>query len=102
MTRVCPEDFDLNGDGVIDDAETWEDLVDRCMNAITGIVEKHEEKNVLVVAHGGVISSILTGITKSDEWTGKNKLKNVCINMLNYDKGNWDIEFLNKTAEELV
>jgi 2,3-bisphosphoglycerate-dependent phosphoglycerate mutase len=50
---------------VLPGAEAWEDFQDRCVRAIERIAAAHAGERVVVVVHGGVISTVLAHVTRS-------------------------------------
>lgn len=77
----------------------WENdvtLQKRVMGGLEKLVRQYPEKNVLIVAHGGVIRTVLSkikGCEKVAETPGQ--LHNACINIVNYEDGRWNIRACN-------
>ena len=80
--------------------ESLEELKERGAKFLNDIKEKHREETVVVVSHGGTISSTLLGILgHSAKNSYRIKQENCCINKLTWtpEKG-WDINSVNDTA----
>jgi len=80
--------------------ESLEELKERGAKFLNDIKEKHREETVVVVSHGGTISSTLLGILgHSAKNSYRIKQENCCINKLTWtpEKG-WGINSVNDTA----
>lgn len=88
-------------DGKIEGQEDRVTLTNRVMSALTKVANENNNKKIIIVSHGGVINSILAAITNNEIGSGKTKLKNTCLNLLNFSDGKWKIEFFNLTADEI-
>lgn len=65
--------------------ETLAEMVERSVGAIKRIVETHGEGNVVVVAHGGAIRSIVGSVLGMDlnkYW--RLRLNNACLNIIDF------------------
>ncbi|MCL2461624.1 MAG: histidine phosphatase family protein, partial [Defluviitaleaceae bacterium] len=51
--------------------------------------------------HGSAINSIFAELSNHEIGTGKTRLRNACVSMLEYKDGTLGIVFYNKSAEEL-
>jgi len=89
-------------DGNWEGVEDWDALRDRACGAITSIAERFPDGDVIVVTHGGVINSILAELSNCEIGSGKTRLKNACVSMLEYRDKAMRIVFYNKTVEDLV
>lgn len=86
---------ELFPDGNILNIEDVDMLTQRVFNGLNIILERFENKNILVITHGAVINSILYRI--SDGKMGTTKPDNGCINIINHTQGKWKIEICNST-----
>jgi probable phosphoglycerate mutase len=50
---------------VIPGAEPWEDFQGRCMAAVERIVEANRGRRIIAVVHGGVITAVLSSVSRS-------------------------------------
>lgn len=63
--------------------ETPKEIVERAKNLIEKLLDKHFDKNILIVAHNGINQAIITNLL-GDSWEGINKiekLENASINI---------------------
>lgn len=81
-------------------AETWEDVQARAVEVINYLAMRHPDSRVLAVAHGGFISVLLALLSNGEINPRKEPLKNVCMNMFEYD-GAWRILWYNRVTPEL-
>jgi len=83
-----------------EDGESLEELKKRGVEVLNNIKEKHRDEQIVVISHGGTISSTLLGIL---EHSAKNsyriKQENCSINKLEWktNKG-WTIHSINNTS----
>ena len=85
---------------VVEGRETWEEVQKRGMEAVEEMVQSHPDRRILVVAHGGLISSILRVISDGELGPKRPKLKNASMNLLIHN-GSWHIEWYNRVTPEL-
>lgn len=79
--------------------ESLEDVRKRVRAAFDEYVETYEGKTLLVAAHDAVNKAIICdvmGLDMSHFW--QIKQDNTCINVLEYDKGQWRLVMLNYTG----
>jgi len=88
-------------DGIIPKSESREKLLFRVMKALNKVAHTFPEKNVIIVSHGGVINAILSHLTDNEYGSKKTILKNGSISLLNYNDGEWNLEIINKTPDEI-
>jgi len=88
-------------DGKYEGIEDWDKLNDRVYGAIQRSVVKFSPDDIIIVSHGSAINSILAKLSNHEIGTGKTRLKNACINMLEYTNQSFRIVFYNKSTEEL-
>jgi uncharacterized phosphatase len=88
-------------DGIIPGQEEFESLKNRAMKALNSIVAENPGKNILVVTHGAFTNSVLYSISEGAFGSFKTRLKNGCINLLEFHNGSWEVRFYNKTPDEL-
>lgn len=89
-------------DGIIPGQEDFDHLKERAMQALNSIVQLYPGKHLLIVTHGAFTNSILYSISEGAYGSFKTRLKNGCINMLEFNKQHWNVVFYNKTPEELI
>jgi len=82
-------------------AESWEDVQARAVEVINYLAVRHPDSRVLAVAHGGFISVLLALLSNGEINPRKEPLKNVCMNMFEYD-GAWHIKWYNHVTSELM
>lgn len=82
--------------GDIPNLECRESLENRVLEGINQILNKHENKTVLVVAHGAVINAILYVLSKGEIGSGITRLKNACISCIGFNNNNWEIISVNE------
>jgi uncharacterized phosphatase len=85
-------------DGNIPGVETQAGLSERVMRGLDILAGKYPGKKVLVVAHGGVINAILTAVSNGEVGSGKTRLGNACINLLDHSENRWNIRAHNLTS----
>ena len=76
--------------------ESKEDLRTRVMNGLRQIQKEHKESNIILVAHGAVINSILAILSNNEIGSGKTKLANACLSTIYYEQGIWKIKNYNQ------
>ncbi len=76
----------------IPDAEPKEYTTTRSMEALKIIDEKYNNKNVIVVTHGGIINTIFNFI---NDCKNTERLKNTSITIIKGSKYDWNIELFN-------
>jgi uncharacterized phosphatase len=86
-----------NGNGI----EPYKMLKRRSYTALLKWIKEFTGNNIIIVSHGAVINSILSKISKGELGTGKTKLKNAGMTLLEIDNGQIKILFYNKNANEL-
>jgi len=88
-------------DGKYDGIEDWDVLCGRVYGAIIRCAERFVPEDILVVSHGSAINSILAKLSNHEIGTGKTRLKNTCLNMLEYANHALRIVYYNKSADEI-
>lgn len=87
----------------IPDAEPWDSVRKRGAAAMDRILRNHPEQRVLVVAHGGLIRSILTALIDDGGFYRPGGLKNAGATLVSTDnKGRWQTLWYNLDGEELA
>lgn len=82
--------------------EETDALLTRMLRAIKKYQMEYPDGNVLMVSHGGIINAILSFITKGKLGTGKTRLKNACINILEVVGDQINLVDYNLEAEEFA
>jgi broad specificity phosphatase PhoE len=98
MTPKEREAFYATGEK--DDKEPWEDLCNRMMSCVKKYAKLYENENIIMISHGASINSVLSVLSNGEIGTRKTILKNTCINILNYEKNEFQIDLYNVTADE--
>jgi len=93
--------IELFPDGKYEGIEDWEALRDRVYNAVIRYADKFYPDDIIIVSHGGAINSILAELSNHTIGSGKTRLKNACVNMLEYKTQSLSILFYNKSFDEL-
>jgi uncharacterized phosphatase len=89
-------------DGVIPGQEGFEHLRERAFTALNEIAEELKGRNIIVVTHGAFANSILYTISGGEFGSFKTRLKNACLNLIEFKGERWEVVFYNKTAGELI
>ena len=90
----------------IPNAETFQQMQLRAMDAVQKIIDRHkEEKNphIIIVAHGAVNRAILCSFLEipiRKMWSIAQF--NTAVNILREDDGNWIVELMNSTAHLMI
>ncbi len=100
MTPKEREAFYASGEK--DDKEPWDKLCHRMISCIKRYGEQFKSNNIIMVSHGASINAVLSVLSAGKTGTGKIRLKNTCINILHYDKGQLRLGEYNLTAEEYL
>ena len=83
-------------DRIYPNQEPARDLHDRIFGGLAVIQERYQQKNVLVVAHGGVINAILSVLSNQKAGSGITNLTNGSITTIHFKNGEWDIKQMNQ------
>ena len=75
----------------LEGAETFEQIQNRMISAITEIAEKHDNQTVAVVSHGMAIRIFLCGILASDRFTEIPNSDNTAVTVLDYEDGKFNV-----------
>ena len=81
--------------------EDWTILRDRVYRSLLRSADRFSPDNIIVVSHGSAINSILAELSNHEIGTGKTRLKNTCINVLECKNRSFTVAFYNKTADEI-
>lgn len=71
------------------DLETWEDVAKRGMEALFEYAAKFPGKRIIIVAHGGLINSVLATISDGEVGTGKTPIQNTGRTQITLDGETW-------------
>ncbi|KQL45509.1 phosphoglycerate mutase [Brevibacillus choshinensis] len=77
--------------------ETFEDMQQRAVNALTELAKNHPDEAVVVVSHGGLINSFLHYVTAGEQGTGITQIDNTGITMFRYTDNRWEVLQVNDT-----
>ncbi|WP_274401420.1 histidine phosphatase family protein [Sporolactobacillus sp. CQH2019] len=78
-------------DGRIPGMEPFDQIEKRAMSGLEGIRRRFPDGLILLVAHGGLINTILALLSEGRIGTGKTKLFNTCISHIISDGSSWQI-----------
>jgi len=70
---------------LIPQGETLLEMAERCVNVVKSIIKEHNNETVLLVAHGGVIRSIICsalGINLNEQW--RLHIDNACLSLIDF------------------
>jgi uncharacterized phosphatase len=98
---LLPEERRSRYPDIIPGQEEFEHLRQRAMNGLNKVIEKYNGKKIIIISHGGLINSILYTLSNAEYGSFKTRLKNGCINKIIFNNS-WNVEFYNKTIEELI
>ncbi|MHC0039495.1 histidine phosphatase family protein [Pseudoneobacillus sp. C159] len=76
--------------------ESLESLNNRVNAGIDNIYQHYPDKKILLVAHGGVINSILSIFSNGEIGSGKTRLMNACISNVHFHEEKWVIKNFNQ------
>lgn len=100
MTPQEREAFYASGEE--DDKEPWELLSKRMMANIEKYAKLYPGQNIIMVSHGASINCVLAVLSEGRTGTGKIILKNVCINIINYEDDKLTLGEYNLSPEEYL
>ncbi|WP_028983160.1 histidine phosphatase family protein [Sporolactobacillus terrae] len=78
-------------EGNIPGLEPFDHIKERVIRGLDQVKTSHPNKNVLLVAHGGLINVILALLSNGKIGTGKTKLFNTCISHIATKDDSWQI-----------
>lgn len=84
--------------GQVPDIESLGNLHKRIKSGLEKIIQCYPNKQVILVAHGGIINAILALLSDSQIGSGKTKLLNACISNLEFKQDQWEIKDYNQTT----
>lgn len=85
-------------DKIFPNQEDRKVLNSRVMAGIHEINQRFKERKVLLIAHGGVINSILAALSDGEVGSGKTKLVNACISNIQFQQEQWKIKEFNQVS----
>ena len=100
MTPQEREAFYASGEK--DDKEPWDDLCKRMLSSVKKYARLYKNCNIVMVSHGATINAVLSALSRGKTGTGKVVLKNVCINIIEYENGRLKLGEFNLSPEEYV
>ncbi len=77
--------------------ETFEDMQQRAVTALTQLAKSHPNEAVVVVSHGGLINSFLHYVTAGEQGTGVTRIDNTGITMFRFADDRWEVLQVNDT-----
>jgi uncharacterized phosphatase len=78
--------------------EDRDSLNKRIMTGLQKVNQTYSNSKVLLVAHGAVINSILTSLSKGEIGSGKTKLLNAGISNIHFHQEQWNIKEYNQVS----
>ncbi|HHT51451.1 MAG TPA: histidine phosphatase family protein [Eubacteriaceae bacterium] len=83
----------------IPQAETLIQVQERAMKSIMNIINKHKNKNIVLVSHGVTIKTIILGLLDID-LSNYRKIRqdNTAVNIIDYREDHWVLTQLNDTC----
>ena len=78
--------------------EEMDSFKDRIMTGIKKVSQNYPDGKVLLVAHGAVINSILSTLSKGKVGSGKTKLINACISNIQFQDEQWGVKEINQVT----
>jgi uncharacterized phosphatase len=100
MTPAEREAFYASGEE--DDKEPWENLCKRMFDNLRKYGDLYPNGNIIMVSHGASINAVLSILSRGKTGTGKIILKNTCISIIHYEKGEFRLGEYNLTAQEYL
>lgn len=82
--------------------ETTEELMERMNRVVMKYYGIYPNGHVLMVSHGGAINSLVSEITGGELGSGKTRLKNACITILEVDANQMELVDYNLDAHEFM
>lgn len=82
--------------------ESAVDMKSRVTAALHDIANRHVERKILVVSHGGVINTLLAHLTDGQFGTGKNLLPNCSITKFTHHGEAWSVQYFGVSADRLA
>ncbi|WP_157950068.1 histidine phosphatase family protein [Vallitalea okinawensis] len=79
-----------------DNMEDWFHLRDRVHKVVLELAQKYEDKNILIVSHGGAINSLLYTLSNGQYGSGITKLHMGSINMLQHKDEKLKVDYYNR------
>lgn len=78
--------------------EEMDSFKDRIMTGIKKVNQNYPDGKILLVAHGAVINSILSTLSKGKVGSGKTKLINACISNIQFQDEQWGVREINQVT----
>ncbi|QUH28570.1 histidine phosphatase family protein [Vallitalea guaymasensis] len=76
--------------------ENWQLLRERVNNKVLELAKRYEDKNILIVSHGGAINSLLYTLSDGEYGSGITKLHMGSMSMLMYNGEKLIVEYFNR------
>lgn len=87
--------------GTVFGMESDEELIERSYGAFAEIVQKHKDKNIIIVSHAETIKAILSGIDPATDYLSL-FLDNACANFIEVIDGKCVVKEVNVSGHILV
>ncbi len=88
--------------GIEEGIENWEELHNRLIGCIKRLAERYYDEDIILVSHGAAINSVISVLSNGEFGSGKTRLKNACISIIEYQEGRLQLKQYNLTAEEFT
>lgn len=82
--------------------EDTKSLMERMYRAILHYGKKYPTGHVLMVSHGGAINALIAAITNGELGSGKTRLKNACLSIIEVENNEIQLVDYNMDAEEFA
>ncbi|MFY0544608.1 histidine phosphatase family protein [Brevibacillus sp. H7] len=77
--------------------ESFEEMQQRAVSALTELALRHPGQTVAVVSHGGFINSFLHYVTNGEQGTGKTRIDNTGVSTFRFVQDRWEVLQVNNT-----
>ena len=88
-------------DGKYTGMEDCQLLRNRIASAVKRAADRFYPEDIIIVSHGSAINSLLAEVSNGAIGTGKTRLDNACVNLLQYEDGILKILFYNRSCDDL-
>ncbi|HKL79372.1 MAG TPA: histidine phosphatase family protein [Mobilitalea sp.] len=88
--------------GKKDGIENWEELSKRLIDCIIGQAEANLGEDIIMVSHGGAINAVVSVLTGGEMGSGKTRLKNSCVSIIQYENGKLNLDLYNLSPDEFL
>lgn len=94
-----PEQLNIRREGGIYGIESFNDLQERVVRALTELAQNHRGDTFAAVSHGGTINAFLHWVTDGELGTGVTTIENTSVTQLTFpETGEWTVVDVNRTV----